>query len=389
MAEDDTGRRVAGARRQRGLTQRELAELSRVSVSAIRKIEQGAAEWDIRVEMLRRLAVALEVPTASLLEDPPRVPAAETDRMWDGVREAILHPAARGGEPAAEAGLLSALDAAVGLYHDNRYRELSRVLPAVIRDAEDAPPLLRSRVHQLAGSVMVQTRNRNAARVALDRSVADAEAAGGPLDAASATITKCWLLLTERRFREVMDLSAQWADRVEPRMSTAGVRDLSVWGWLLLRGSAAAIRNNDAAEAADRMRLAQAAAAACGREQGGYKMYWTTFGPATTQMKRVENAVVDGRPDIALRLAREVPPSRPTSDNRNRHLLDVASAHLELGRWDESLSVLSRLHAEAGAWLAEQGMARGILQGILSRRRVYTPEMRELARFLHLEPTGR
>jgi hypothetical protein len=166
-------------------------------------------------------------------------------------------------------------------------------------------------------------------------------------------------------------------------MSTAGVRDLSVWGWLLLRGSAAAIRDGQPGEAADRMRLAAAAAAAAGREQGGYKMYWTTFGPATVAMKRVENAVVDGRPDVALRLAREVPPRlRPTSDNRNRHLLDVAAAHLELRDHDDALSILLRLRAEAGPWLAEQRMARDVLTGITGRRRLYTPEMRDLVRFL-------
>lgn len=387
MAEGKAGQRVAGARRRRGLTQGELAELAGVSVSTVRQIEQDAATWNVRVETLRKLAVALRVPTAALLEDPPQLPGQrEPDPMWGAVRAAILHPAARDGEPVTEAGLSSALEAAVGLYHGNRYSELSRVLPPLIGDAEEAPPLLRSRVHQLAGSVMVQTRNREAARAALDRSVADAEAAGGPVDAASAVITQCWLLLTERRYQEVADLSGRWADRVEPRLSTATVRDLSVWGWLLLRGSAAAVRNNDAAEAADRMRLAQAAAAACGREQGGYQMYWTTFGPSTVAMKRAENALVDGRPDIALQIAREVPGRlRPTSDNRNRHLLDVAAAHLELRRYDESLSVLSQLRGEAGVWLAEQNMARDMLGRVLSRRRVYTPQMRELAGFLHVD----
>lgn len=385
MPEVSTGQRVGAARRRAGLTQRELARAARMSVSAVRQIEQDAATWEVRVGTLRRLAVAMRVATTELLEDPPRLPERERDGiMWQPARDAILHPAAAGG-PVEEAGLTAVLDAAVALYHGNRYADLARVLPALIRDGRDAPPLLRSRVGQLAGSVMVQTRNRDAARVILDQSVADAEEAGGPLDAASAVITQCWLLLTERKFGEVTDLSGRWADRVEPRMSAATVRDLSVWGWLLLRGSAAAIRDGDTAEAADRMRLARAAAEACGGEQGGYKMYWTTFGPATVAMKRAENAVVDGRPDIALQLAREVPPGlRPTSDNRNRHLLDVSQARLDLKRYDESLEVLAQLRGEAGPWLAEQSMAAGILERIMKRRRVYTPEMRDLAGFLRV-----
>jgi hypothetical protein len=107
---------------------------------------------------------------------------------------------------------------------------------------------------------------------------------------------------------------------------------------------------------------------------GGYRMYWTTFGPATVAMKRVENAVVDGRPDVALRLARQVPQGlRPTSDNRNRHLLDVSAAHLEMRHYDEAFGVLDQLRHEASPWLAEQGMARGLLTRIIEHRRTLTP----------------
>lgn len=134
------------------------------------------------------------------------------------------------------------------------------------------------------------------------------------------------------------------------------------------------------------MRLAEAAAAAAGREQGGHRMYWTTFGPATVAMKCVENAVVEGRPDIALRLARRVPSGlRPTSDNRNRHLLDVSAAHLELRHYDESFDVLHRLLGEAGPWLAEQRMSRDLLIRIINHRRTLTSQMRELAGALRLE----
>lgn len=72
-------------------------------------------------------------------------------------------------------------------------------------------------------------------------------------------------------------------------------------------------------------------------ERGSYRMYWTAFGRSTVLMKHAENAVVDGRTDVALRIARQVPPGlRPTSDNRNRHLLDVAEAHRELKHYDDS-----------------------------------------------------
>lgn len=380
---EGTGRRIASARRRQGLTQKELARASGLSVSSVRKAEQGALT--LRTESLRKLAGPLRVSTSALMGPPQEDPEPVNGALWAPVRDAVLAPGRPGGGDPDAAGLESALDAAVRLYHDNRYEELARVLPPLLADTRDAPPALRAQAGQLAGSVMVQTRNRDAAAAALQQSLADAEATGDELAAGSAVITLCWLWLTEGRFGDVRHLAAEWADRVEPRMSTATVRELSVWGWLLLRGSAAAIRDNDPGEAADMMRLATAAAAATGRDQGGYRMYWTTFGPATTAMKRVENALVDGRPDVALRLADAVPPGlRPTSDNRNRHLLDVSAAHLELRDPDESLAVLLRLRAEAGPWLAEQRMARDILDRIVRRRRTLTADMRDLADAIRL-----
>jgi transcriptional regulator with XRE-family HTH domain len=382
MREGSTlGERLASARKRRGLTQRELARASGVSVSLIRQLEQGDRE-DMRLETARKLAAALGVPTTTLVScATPDEPEPATRDLWARSRQAIIDPQSRAAaEPFGERGLSDALVGGVKLYQGNRYEQLARVLPGLLADGEDASPLLRSRVLQLAGSVMVQTRQWEPARLALDRSLADAERTGSAIDAASAVITMCWLLLVEGKFEQVRRLAAEWADRIEPRLSSASASELSVWGWLLLRGSAAAIRDNRPGEAADMMRLAEAAAIAIGPERGGYHMYWTTFGPATVAMKRVENAVVDGRPDIALRLCRDVPAGlRPTSDNRNRHLLDVSAAHLELRQYDDAFGVLYGLSKDAGPWLAEQRMARGLVSRIVDRRRTLTLEMREVA----------
>jgi transcriptional regulator with XRE-family HTH domain len=381
MESTSTGDRIRVVRKRRGMTQRELAVAAGLSYSTVKKIEQGTY-GGIRLETLRKLAAAVKVPTTTLmLATGQHEPEAPDSTIWEPVREAIAHPhQAASPAPVTERGLADALLAAVKLYQGNRYDLLALALPPLLADAEDGPPLLRSRVLQLAGSAMVQTRQHEAARVALDRSLADAQATGSTLDAASAVVTSCWLLLTDGKFEQVRHLAAEWADRVEPRFSAATVDEMSVWGWLLLRGSAAAIRDNRPGEAADMMRLAEAAAVAAGSERGGYHMYWTTFGTATVAMKRVENAVVDGRPDVALKLARKVPSGlRPTSDNRNRHLLDVSAAHLELRQADDALGVLFELSRDAGPWLAEQRMAGDLLSRIIGRRRTLTPDMRDLA----------
>ena len=380
------GDRIREARKRRGMTQRELADAAGLSLSAIKKLEQGTL-GQLRLETAHRLATALGVTTMAIADPTPEPPSEPSDGgMWAATRDALLSPA-RGEavEPITERGTTDVLLSAVKLYHDNEYERLARVLPLLLRDVSGASPLLRSRTMQLAGSVMVQTRNHDAARVALTQSMTDAEATGSELDAASTVITLCWLMLVEGRFGEVRRLAAAWADRVEPRLSQATNPEISTWGWLLLRGSAAAIRDNRPDEAADMMRLAEAAAIAAGNERGGYRQYWTNFGPATVAMKRVENAVVDGRPDVALSLAARVPQGlRPTSDNRNRHLLDVSASNAELRRYDDAVGVLKQLCGEAGPWLAEQRMARDILGRIVHRRRTLTPDMRELAAAIRL-----
>ncbi|ONM49600.1 helix-turn-helix domain-containing protein [Nocardia donostiensis] len=383
----DLGERLQAVRKRRGLTQRELAELSGVSLSLMRKIEQGERD-DTRMDTLRRFAVALRCPLTALLGPNPSPPDDDGNgELWLPTREALASlQDAETSEPVPARSLEAALAHATRLYHDNEYERLARLLPRLIEDGNSAPPLLRSRVLQLAGSVMVQTRQLEPARAALNQSLADAETNGNILDAASAVVTLCWLLIVERQFETVRHLATEWADRVEPRLSVATTREISAWGWLLLRGSAAAVRDNRPDEADNMMRLAAAGAVAVRQQPGPYHQYWTTFDPATVAMKRVENAVIDDRPDLALRLARDIPPDlRPTSDNRNRHLLDVVAAHLELRRYDAAFDILSKLSREALPWLVEQRLARDLLGRIIAKRRTLTVEMRELADVIRLE----
>ncbi|MFD7844516.1 helix-turn-helix domain-containing protein [Nocardia sp. NPDC059764] len=382
----DLGQRLQSVRKRRGLTQRELAANSTVSVSLIRKIEQGERD-DTRIETLRRLAVALGCPLTALIGPAPSAPESRDGELWAATTRAIDAPRPDVAvEPQTEQAVAESLAAAVRFYHDNRYELLARVLPDLVDASDSVSPVLRARILQLTGSVMVQTRQLGTARRVLDRALAAAQASDDLLDAASVVVTLCWLLLVERRFQQVDDLAIGWADRIEPRISTATERELSTWGWLLLRGSAAAIRDNRPDDADDMMRFAQSAAVAVKREPRGYQDYWTIFGPATVAMKRVENAVIDDRPDLALQLAQDVPPGlRPTSDNRNRHLLDLAQAHLDLARPDPALDILLRLSGEARPWLIEQRLAKDLLARLIGRRRTLTPEMRALADLIRLE----
>jgi transcriptional regulator with XRE-family HTH domain len=396
MRNPSLGEVLQSARKRRGLSQRELAQVSAVSLSLIRKIEQGERPA-VRVETLRKLAVALNIATSVLLSSDAAGIAdgpAQPDAM-QSVRQALqAEPdAANTDEELDAAGLRAALATAVRLYHDDRYAELYQVLPPLLRETQtlvnQADPqalAVRARVRQLVGSLATQTRVFDVAETALEGAVTDATATGDIIEAASAVITLCWLFLREGRIDEALTQAIAWADRIEPRMSRATNTELAAWGWLLLRASAAAVRDNRPGEADDMMTLALSSAVRIGREHRNYHEYFTTFGPTTVQMKRVENAIVESDPARALRLAEGVPTGlRSTSDNRNRHLLDVANARMMLRDYDQAFEILAGLSLDAPEWLRNQRYAKDVLRSIIDRRRTLTADMRSLADLIGLE----
>jgi len=103
-------------------------------------------------------------------------------------------------------------------------------------------------------------------------------------------------------------------------------------------------------------------------------------------MKQVEHQVVIGNWREALRLAANVPPGQSRSDNRQRHLLDIAQAHAGLGQHSDAIDVLAGLRATAPAWLRHQRMGRDVTRAVLaSRSRSLTAQMRALADFYHVD----
>ncbi|MGP2442554.1 helix-turn-helix transcriptional regulator [Streptomyces sp. JW3] len=385
------GERLREIRKRRGLTQRQLADLSGVSVSLVRKLEQGE-RTDTRLETARALAHTLKVPTTQLVAAHAEDPAdAATVRSWAPVHAALAAPAdtVASDEALTYEGVRDALRASVPLFAHDRFTELGTVLPVLLRDTEALTATdprgrpLRARLLELTGWLMTQTRQFDAAELALERAQDDAT---DVVQRAATVSVRCWLLLRRGRLAEARELAVRWSDQVEPRMSRATPAELSAWGWLLLRLSAAAIRDNRPGEAEDALRLAHSAAVALGRECTPQGDFLRTFGPVTVALKRTENAMVSDRPDTVLALASRIPADalKPTSNNRNRHLLDVASAHTQLRQYAEAVDAFQKIRAGSPQWLPNQRYARDILGRVVARRRTLTPEIRELADLVDL-----
>lgn len=409
--ESAPGTHLQNLRHRRGLTQEALADAAGLSVSTIRKIEQGGSA---RIETLHILARALDVETSTLFgsaSPTPTLDSEEDNKLNLLPLRRVLTPvvgiggaASFAGQPSSEvreSDLRAALSEAVRLYHADDFEAVAAMLPRMVREShwlidhaasEEPPPLLRLRaeIYQLAGWFLTQVRQYDLAYTAIRDAIQDATGAGDPLTAASGAISQAWLFIRQGRFTDAESLARDTASTIEPRMSTASDAELAAWGWLLLRGSAAAIRNNRRDSSDEFLSLAEVAASRVSviRSPGRYHQYLTTFGPAVVTMKRAEAVMITGDAHGVLRLAEKIPQprtSRYRSDNLSRHLLDVASAHTTLRDYRYATDILAHLRKNSPEWLRHQRKAKDVLLTILqSRKRSLGQELRGLADFLDI-----
>lgn len=377
------GNRLRVLRRRRGFTQEQLAEVSGVDVSTVRKLEQGTRAAG-RVATLHALARALNVSTSALFEAglPAPTNVADDARKLDlmSLRSALT-PAPGSDAPTAVPDvnhLIATLTDAERNVHEGAYGAALPLLPELIIGARAAQPdggSLLSRSLHLTGWMLTQLHALDLAYYPLAEATASTPA--------EATVTLSWLLIRQGRFDEAERAAVTMADRVEPKLSTATDLELSTWAFLLMRGSAAAARNNRPDEAADMLRLADAGTARLHPDRIPGPL--PPYGVASRRLvsvKAVENAAVAGQPARVLRMADRVPNHRGyvSLANYYRHRLDVATAYVRQRRYNDGFDVLREIRRAAPEWLAYQRYARNTLQTILdTRRRPVTEEMREMA----------
>lgn len=396
--------RVRELRRRRGMTQEELAEAASVSVTVVRKIEQGGTA---RMETYHQLARALGVQTVMFVSASSPEPTEESvdDVVLADMRSAINPPRTLSGRPlhgTADADtadlvrLERALRSVAAAYHADRYDDLARLMPALVRSAHHHVAFydggqdrhealrLRSDITGLAGRYLIQVRAHDLALVAMHTSLTDAVEIGHTPLAAAAISGQAHAMLRQGRLVEVEDLCAQTADEIEPRVSRATPDELAAWGWMLLRASAAASRNNRPGEAAEYLSTARAAAAPLTGEH--QTVDYKTFGPTTVGLKGPENALIGGRPDEVLDLSRGLAPDGLHAEEWDRHRLDVAHAQVLKGDPDGATETLTEIRRAHPGWLRYQQLGRDTVRSILaSRPRMPSEAQRSLAELMGVE----
>ncbi|MBF6326751.1 helix-turn-helix domain-containing protein [Nocardia cyriacigeorgica] len=386
----DLGDRVASVRKRRGLSQQELARVSGISLSLIKKLEQGARN-DVRLETLRALAVALRVRTSVLQNGHRDTEWAddETADLWGPVRRALAGQADPLDEQPTVEGVQSAYDGLRPALGAHRYRDVAEQLPALLRDADALDDhegrAIRSRILGMTGWLLVQNRQFDTAKEALDSAIDQAPDRGTAVAAVNALV---WSHLRQGNLTEAAELAQRWADDIEPKFSRATGMQLALWGRLWLYIANVGVRDNSPGMTDDALALARAAADRIGREVVYDPSPHRPFGPVTVAQITGECAVIAGQPERVLSIAEAIPASAvlsPTAAPRLRHRLDVAAAHAALRQFGEAMATMQDLYTTAPEWLPQQRYARDILGTIVRERRTLTEDMRTLADAIKLE----
>ena len=391
--ETTLGQRIQAVRKRRGLTQDELSRAAGLSRSLISKLEQDVVT-DVRLETAHKMAAALSVPTSSLVPrgDAP-VPEPGSLVVWQPVRSALEGaPAAEISEQPTLEGVRSTFRGMLPLLVASRFGELGLVLPSLLRDADAlvagsgngvraSARAVRAQARQVAGALMLHTWQFEAADLAFDLAMSDAD---DLLIAMSVVEERCWGMIRQGKLAQTRELAFRWADDHEPRIS-ANRNELAAWGRLLIRASTAAVRDNEPGQARDALRLARMAAAGTNRDFKLPYAPWHVFGPLTVLVVAAENATIQDNPQAALDIAGKLTAATlPVRKYAPSHRLDVAQAHVTLRQYPEAVGVLQQLRLERPEWLPRQRHASDILEKIIQRRRTLTPEMRDIASFIGL-----
>jgi transcriptional regulator with XRE-family HTH domain len=379
--------RLRSIRRERVLSQEQLAERAGISTEMVRKIEQGRRHP--RLPALMRIAKALDVPLSELADNRPRLDGVQEGASVLALRDALLSPAvipglglAEAAEPMPAGQLQAAADDAGATYWQGDFTRMTAILPGLIsagratREASGtAAAAALAQIYDLAANLLVHLGKEDLAAVAAERAIAAASSADDERLHAVMQGTYSWVLLHQGRLEEAERIASAAADRIEPAFS-APAEDVAAWGSLLMTAlGPAAAAGRDTAE--DYIRLAGAGAERLGRR---VRVYQTSFAPATVHMQATYAYAVRREPAKALHAAGKVQPGDlPGAISRGRHLLDVAQAHVDARQGKAATAVLTQAHSLAPIWFRHQGVAKVLVSELLEQQNRLTRSLRELA----------
>ncbi|MCO6011395.1 helix-turn-helix domain-containing protein [Actinoallomurus purpureus] len=390
---DNIGDRLRSLRDGRAMTRHELADDSGVSVDLIEKLEHGHRQT-ARFTALTRLADALGVGVSRLLgrrrpeeRDDDRTARDDVQNVRDVVVSADSMPgvdADDAGEAPDLAELNAAVDAAWRDYRSGNMTRLAGALPGLIGEARLASGELGARAagplaeaHQLAARLFVHYDRYDLAERATENAIRAAEGGGDELEWETLHGAYSWTLLREGRARASEEHAVWIAESTEPSMSGAALRDLTVWGGLMLAAIAAASAGDRAARTTEYLGLAGSAARRFGHDRVDYHV---GFGPSRIATEATHAYAMLHEPGLALRSAGAVHGDELSRTSYGRHLIDVARAQTEIRDLRAAEATLRAAESLCASSFSPDGPACSVVSDVVVDVGNLTPELRRMAR---------
>ncbi|MEV6575511.1 helix-turn-helix transcriptional regulator [Streptomyces sp. NPDC051577] len=398
------GARVADLRRQKGVTQGELASTIGRTASWLSQVERGIQPVN-RLDVLRLLADGLGVPLQVLQPDaPPSVeapPSSGAEAEANDLDQARLvlsgHPAldvllnpVQDFQPGHLVGLQASVDEIWKLAHGAEFAELSAsvgvLVPELERACRVAPVEYRPRLHDLLArtyqalaAAFVRQHEADAAWVAADRAIREAELSGDPLSVFAGVYRLCHAFVRLKH----LDQAERAASTAVSALEHAGAGEptppyLSVLGSLHLVLALVHARSGARSAARRQIDTARSVGRRLGEDRNDFNL---EFGPTNVEIQAVSTAVDLGDAGEALDLARGLRTDGLSAERRARLLMDTGRAHAQRRQYADALDCLLRAEELAPEMIRTHVAARTVISDlVLGAGRTASDELRALAR---------
>ncbi|MEU9014274.1 helix-turn-helix domain-containing protein [Streptomyces sp. NPDC048479] len=357
------GRRISDLRKERELTQQQLAAMLNGRTSSwMSQVERGIQPVR-RLDVLQELADALGVSMQALdpnapLPTPAAGPVQVKSNDLDAARLVIAgHPAlstllGTGGSdqrPVALNELEQRVEEIWSLTHQARHAEISDMVTELVPELEravrivpdgDRPTAYRllSRAYQAMASAFARQGDSRASWVSADRAVAAAELSGdvflvcaGVYRMVHAFVRLGETDAAEHAVRAAVDALSQ-RDDLTPE-------GLSVLGSLHLAKALVHARCSQRAEAKEEIQKARQVADRIGEDRNDYNL---EFGPTNVAIQAVSTAVDLGDAGEALDIGQTIDAEALSPERRGRLLMDLGRAHAQRRHMGDATACLLR-----------------------------------------------
>lgn len=341
------GGRVAQRRKLDGLTQVQLARRAHVSLSLLRKVEQGGAPAS--PAFTAAVATALRTTVAELYDQPSLRYGAERDHVAEVETAVMEGPASRSADPVLNLDVLAARVYQIAeLQRRSRYQESSTRMPALLAQLHTAVAAApagahRERAHLLLATLygcVVICLHRLAsplASQAADRAAEAARLSGDPLLAALCDQERALPLM----YRGAYDTAQRIVTRAHEAIADqpASPQVLSVRGAMHLRSAIIAARQHDVTTSDAHLTEARELAS---RLPVHANFYDTAFCAPNVHIHSVAAAVEmqDGTTAVARNASYTLPP-RTMRSRLAHHNIDLSRAWLLHGDHTKALRALN------------------------------------------------